>query len=271
MKTGYSILSVVAVMGLLWGGSAEVKGQDAATNKPEVKKKVDAQQRANAKTGRNAAAKKPVRKPNPAFEPPQVVDGLPNVLLIGDSISIGYMVAAREKLKGVANVWRPTTNCGPTTKGVESLDSWLGDRKWDVIHFNFGLHDLKYMGPNNENLADPESASSHQQVPIDQYAANLKKIAERLKKTGATVIWRETTPVPKGAKGRVVGDSKRYNEAAAKVMEEVGGIQVDRMYDFAIKNVENLPANVHYSQEGSKKLAEQVARSVKAAIESRAK
>ena len=118
--------------------------------------------------------------------PPQVQDGLPNVLLIGDSISIGYTVMVREALAGEANVFRPLTNCGPTTKGLESLDQWLGDRKWDVIHFNFGLHDLKYMGPNNENLADPHAETSHQQVPIEQYAANLKQIANRLKKTGAT-------------------------------------------------------------------------------------
>ncbi len=103
-------------------------------------------------------------------------------------------------------------------EGLESLESWLGDRKWDVIHFNFGLHDLKYMGPNNENLADPKAKGSHQQVPIDQYAANLKQIAERLKKTGATVIWCETTPVPEGSRGTRRGRfGKRYNDAAAKV------------------------------------------------------
>ena len=65
------------------------------------------------------------------------------------------------------------------------LDEWIGDRKWDVIHWNFGLHDLKYMGPNNENLADPEADDSHQQVPVEQYTENLRKIGKRLKETGA--------------------------------------------------------------------------------------
>ncbi len=180
------------------------------------------------------------------------------------------MVPAREQLAGEANVFRPNTNCGPSTRGLESLESWLGDRQWDVIHFNFGLHDLKYMGPNNENLADPKAETSHPQVPIDEYAANLKQIAERLKKTGAVVIWRETTPVPEGAAGRVVGDSARYNEAAAKVMAEVGGILTDPMFAYAKENAEQLPANVHYTKEGSAKLAEQVARSVRAALKSRA-
>lgn len=200
----------------------------------------------------------------PQFRPPEKIDpALPNVLLIGDSISIGYMLPAREALKGVANVFRPATNCGPTTKGLAEIDQWLGDRKWDLIHWNHGLHDLKYMGPNNENLADPKAGTSHQQVPPDQYAKNLKTLAERLKQTGATIIFCQTTPVPEGAAGRVVGDAKKYNEIAEKVMEEVGGIEINRLYDFAIQNVDNLPANVHYSNEGSAKLGNQVASVIK--------
>ncbi|MCA9139230.1 MAG: SGNH/GDSL hydrolase family protein [Planctomycetales bacterium] len=200
------------------------------------------------------------RKPNPAFADPKIDDRLPNVLLIGDSISIGYMVAARNALEGKANVFRPATNCGPTTKGLEEIDRWIGDRKWDVIHFNFGLHDLKYMGPKGQNLAEPTAADSHQQVPIDEYAANIKTIAERLKKTGAKVIWRETTPVPEGAAGRVPGDSAKYNAAAAKVIAEVGGIEVDPFFEFAESiSKDQLPKNVHYTAEGSKKLGEHVA------------
>ena len=219
------------------------------------------------------AKKTTKKKVNSAMQPPKVQAGLPNVLLIGDSISIGYMVPARKQLEGIANVWRPPTNCGPTTRGLESLESWLklGDGKWDVIHFNFGLHDLKFMGPNGENLADPQAKTSHPQVPLDEYSANLTKIAKRLKETGATVIWRETTPTPEGCKGRVPGDSKKYNEAAAKVMKELGGIETDPMFDFALQHADQKNANVHYSSAGSAKLAEQVARTVKAALKSRKK
>ncbi|TWU02766.1 SGNH/GDSL hydrolase family protein [Stieleria varia] len=211
------------------------------------------------------APKKAQRKPaaarvNPAYEAPDVVEGLPHVLLIGDSISIGYMLDVREALKGTANVWRPPTNCGPTTNGVQNLDKWLGDRKWDVIHFNFGLHDLKYMGPKGENLASPTAPDSHQQVSLEDYGKNIRTIAERLKKAGRVVIWRETTPVPQGAAGRVPGDSAKYNAMAAKVIAEVGGIETDPMFSFA-KEIESTqrPANVHYTAEGSKKLGQHVA------------
>ncbi len=200
------------------------------------------------------------KRVNPAFVPPEIDKSLPNVLLIGDSISIGYMVDARRELKGTANVFRPATNCGPTTRGIEQLESWIGDRKWDVIHFNFGLHDLKYMGPKGKNLASPSAADSHMQVPIDQYAENLRKIALRLKKTGAKVIWRETSPVPEGSNGRVAGDSAKYNAVAAKVMAEVGGIQTDPFFEFAQSiSGQQLPKNVHYKPEGSASLGKHVA------------
>ena len=192
---------------------------------------------------------------------------LPRVLLIGDSISIGYTVDVREMLQGVANVHRPLTNCGPTTKGVAELEEWLGDRPWDVIHFNFGLHDLKYMGPDGSNLADPKAEGSHQQVPIDIYKENIGKIVDRLKLTGAELIWRNTTPVPEGAAGRVLGDSVKYNDAVLPVME-ANGIPIDDMFAYASNRLSDiqLKANVHFTPMGSRYLAERVTDQIRAAL-----
>ena len=212
--------------------------------------------------------KKAKRRPNPAMAKVKDVPGLPRVLLIGDSISIGYTVPVRQMLEGKANVHRPLTNCGPTSKGVVEIEKWLGDGKWDVIHFNWGLHDLKYLGPNGENLADPTKASSKQQVPPEQYEANLRKLVERLKKTDAKLIWRSTTPVPEGAKGRVVGDSAKYNAIAAKIMKE-HDIPIDDQYAFALPRLKEIqrPANVHFTTEGSKQLAKQAVEAIFKALE----
>ncbi len=90
---------------------------------------------------------------NPAFAKVADDPALPRVLLIGDSISIGYTLPTRDALKGKANVHRPPANCGPTPRGVEHLDAWLGDGKWNVIHFNFGLHDLKYVNDAGRNTS----------------------------------------------------------------------------------------------------------------------
>lgn len=209
------------------------------------------------------------RVENPAMKPIDDQPGLPRVLLIGDSISIGYTLAVREELKGRANVHRPTTNCGPTTNGLANLEKWLGDKPWDVIHFNWGLHDLKYMNAQG-TLLNPADPKANQQVPPEQYEKNLRELVARLKKTGATLIWCETTPVPVGAAGRVADDSVKYNEIAARVMRE-SGIATDDLHAFAKSRLQEiqLPANVHFSAEGSKTLARQVAQSITTALQSR--
>ena len=211
---------------------------------------------------------RPARKPNPALAAVRDVPGLPRVLLIGDSISIGYTVAVRKLMTGKANVHRPLTNCGPTTKGLAEIDAWLGSGRWDVIHFNWGLHDLKYLGPQGQNLADPAAASSRQQVPPDQYAANLQKLVLRLKKTGATLIWRSTTPVPTGARGRLAGDSAKYNAIAKKIMDE-HGIVIDDQYAFVMPRLKQLqrPANVHFTPAGSQELAQQAVRAIQKVLQ----
>ncbi|MEZ5942227.1 MAG: SGNH/GDSL hydrolase family protein [Planctomycetaceae bacterium] len=200
------------------------------------------------------------RKQN-ALSPIEDVEGLPRVLLIGDSISIGYTLPTRKNLEGVANLHRISTNGGPTTRGLASLDQWIGDSKWDVIHFNWGLHDLKYIDDKG-GLADVEAGE--QQVPIEEYEKNLDELVQKLKKTGAKLIWCSTTPVPEGAKGRVPGDEVKYNEAAQRVMKK-HDVLVNDLWRFASEQPADiqLPANVHYTPAGSGKLADHVAGIIK--------
>ena len=217
-----------------------------------------------------AAKAKKKRPASGAMAPVTDVEGLPRVLLIGDSISIGYTVHVRNLLKGKANVHRPRANCGPTTRGLQSIEDWLktgGEgKKWDIIHFNWGLHDLKYMGKDGSNLADPKNPASRQQVPPAEYEKNLAKLTQRLKKTGAKLIWRNTTPVPEGSQGRVVGDSAKYNTIAARIMDKEG-IPTDDLFTFTKENPSLIrEANVHYTPEGSKALAAEVVKAIKKAL-----
>ena len=198
------------------------------------------------------------KKPNPLA---RIEDqsGLPRVLLIGDSISIGYTLPVRELLKGKVNLHRIPTNGGATIKGLEQIDSWIGKKKWDVIHFNWGLHDLKYMGPNGENLF-PKEKGGKVQVALVKYKKNLERLVSRLNKTGAKLIWRNTTPIPPGSKGRYVGDSISYNSAASLVMIR-HGIPTHDLFTLSRERMKEImkPANVHFTEEGSKVLAESVA------------
>jgi acyl-CoA thioesterase-1 len=205
------------------------------------------------------AAKPPAaaKAPNPAFAKVEDDPKLPRVLLIGDSISIGYTPAVRELLKGKANVHRIPTNGGPTSNGVKNLDAWLGDGKWDVIHLNFGLHDLKVMKDEKH------------QVPSEEYKRNLETIVDRLLKTGAKVIWATTTPVPEGPLNPVrrFGDVATYNDIAATVMagRTVAIDELNAAITPRLKELQN-PKDVHFTAGGYKLLAGEVARSIEAAL-----
>lgn len=200
------------------------------------------------------------RAPDTAMKSIEDVAGLPRVLLIGDSVSIGYTENVRERLKGKANVHRIPTNGGSSTKGLTSLKTWLGDEKWDVIHFNFGLHDLLYMGPDGNRGVDPKLPGAHHQVDPTEYGKNLTEIVSVMKATGAKLIWCNTTPVPEGASHRVADESVKYNEVAAAVMTKAG-IPINDLHSHARTRLDKiqLPANVHFSKAGDAYLAEKVA------------
>jgi len=78
---------------------------------------------------------------------------LPAALILGDSISMGYAPLVRERLNGVVHVVRPEVNCMDSGFGLAHLDEWLGETPWDVIHFNFGLHDLKYLASDGRYVS----------------------------------------------------------------------------------------------------------------------
>lgn len=198
---------------------------------------------------------------------------LPNVLILGDSISIGYTVPVRDALQGMANVFRPETNCGDTRKGLEQLDAWLGDTKWHVIHFNWGLHDLAYRSPK----VRLDKVNGTQSVPLQQYKENLEKLVVRMKQTGAVLIWASTTRVPENEPGRIPGDEIRYNAAAAEIMKR-HGVMINDLHTLTAGFGGELSAgsglgigNVHYTREGSAMLSAQVAEKIGQALPVRRK
>ncbi|HEY2574634.1 MAG TPA: SGNH/GDSL hydrolase family protein, partial [Verrucomicrobiaceae bacterium] len=205
-----------------------------------------------------ADAKAPAKtaaKPSPSTAPIQDVPGLPRVLLIGDSISMGYTLPVRKLLEGKANVHRIPTNGGPSKKGMTDIDKWLGDGKWDVIHFNFGIHDLKFM-PDGKR-----------QVESADYEKNLRSLVAKMKATGAKVIFATTTPIPSDSKPNKFGSVKEYNDIARQVMEE-NGVKIDDLNALITPELAKyqLPENVHYHGEGYEFMAKQVAAEIEAVL-----
>jgi len=203
---------------------------------------------------------------NPAFA--KVVDdpALPRVLIIGDSISIGYTADLRKALEGKVNLHRIPGNAGHTAMGLAGLPKWLDKKngKWDLIHFNWGLWDLCYRNPESKNQGKRDKEKGSLTHTPEVYAANLEKIVTSLKKTGAILVFATTTPVPEGEAGRKVGDDALYNRAALEVMKKHGivvddlhAVMVGKMKEYASK-----PGDVHFKSEGYTILAGEVAKSI---------
>lgn len=157
---------------------------------------------------------------------------LPRVLLIGDSVSRGYTQPTRKALEGKANVHRAPANCGATTAGLKNLDVWLGEGKWDVVHFNFGIHDRA--------------------TPAADYVKRLEEIVVRLEKTRAKLIWTSTTPIPDNpAQKQTAASIVEKNALAAEVMKK-HGIPTDDLFAAITPHLAKLqnPNDVHFTGEG---------------------
>lgn len=207
-------------------------------------------------SGQNATPKKKAA-PNPSVVPVQEVADLPRVLLIGDSISMGYTLGVRKLLEGKANVLRIPQNGGPTKNGTANIEKWLGSGPWDVIHFNWGIHDLKFM-PDGKRQVEP-----------GDYEANLRALVARMKQTGAKLIWATTTPIPDGelTPSRKFGLVAEYNEIAARVMKEQGVPTNDLNAWITPKLAEmQKPRDVHFLNPGSDYLAQKVAQEIEKAL-----
>ena len=114
---------------------------------------------------------------------------------------------------------------------------------WDVIHFNFGVHDTAHRNPNN--YTDRDKNKYPITVSIEQYEANLRKMVARMKTTGATLIWARTSPLPENADGWVKGIEKEYNAVADRIMKE-NGVIINDLYSESIRQgFPKSPDNVH--------------------------
>lgn len=182
---------------------------------------------------------------------------LPKVVLVGDSIRMGYESGVAKQLEGKAIVFGPKANCGDSNNVAKNLDAWVIKQKPDLVHFNCGIHDTKKF-----------PASGKFQVSPEQYEANLRTIVERLRKeTSATIVFATTTPILTGRalKARAKAEYElsdesveRFNAIARKVMADLKVPVNDLNGVFADKETrEKMMTNdgVHFSPAGSARLA----------------
>ncbi len=185
---------------------------------------------------------------------------LPRVLIVGDSISIGYTPVVKELLNGKAEVDRVVGNAADTRNTLAHLDDWLSRGTYQVISLNCGLHDLKFTEANKTF-----------QVPLEEYKKNLPRIVERLRASGASVIWVTTTPVDDLRHAKRLAEFSRYernveeyNAGATPIMKKLG-VPVCDLHKVVRKAGEDKllgKDGVHYTGPGYRLLGEKVAAAI---------
>lgn len=186
----------------------------------------------------------------------------PRILLVGDSVVGGYYSATRNQFAGTAVVYSGGTTyneaCPDWKKIVDEYIAKGGQRGWDVIQFNWGLHAVKYVDESNKTLSADQPGARIQFTPAD-YANNMERFVAELKRTGARLVFATTTPIPENATGAIVHlDLAPYNDAAVAIMK-LNDIPVNDLHAVGLSRMKELqiPGNVHFTAYGYKELAKQ--------------
>ncbi len=175
---------------------------------------------------------------------------LPRVLLVGDSICNGYQGRVRELLKGKMNVsYWISSYCVTSAAYLPLLTVYLEEAKYDVIHFNNGLHSLG--------------------TPTAAYEKGVRRVFQliREKQPDAKLVWCTSTPLTNEVK---TAKCRALNVAAAKVVAELGGIETDDLFSLLdpLDRTANWSDEYHHREAVQKKEAAQVTASVLSALES---
>ena len=207
---------------------------------------------------------------------PQVAPGrggreLARVLILGDSISIGYTPTVAELLAGRVEVHHNPGNAAYTSFGLRHLKDWLAGRPWDVIHFNWGIWDLHCLARD----ADPLEPSGDQldrqgvrRTTAAQYGKNLREIVTLLRPAGRKLIWASTIPLPESGTLYVrAGEEIEYNRIAQRIMQE-NDIEVNDLHAHLLPEIGRWqkPDDVHLTKEGYRHAGERVTQVIEARL-----
>jgi lysophospholipase L1-like esterase len=188
------------------------------------------------------------------------------ILLIGDSIRIGYDDYVKKCMENLAEVYYPRDNCGLSTNILRYLHVWTDALKLyeaDAVHFNVGLWDtLRIYG--DKTIISP-----------DTYRDNLRRIVGRIRLLfpSAKIIFATSTPVledefVKGFEERSNADIEAFNEIACDVMAQEA-VVINDLYEL----MKDVPTDYHsdqthfYTAPATERLGMQVSRVLCEALE----
>lgn len=188
-----------------------------------------------------------------------------NVLLIGDSIRMGYDKEIRKALEGRAKVVFPEDNCQFAAYVCRYFAEWfdgVDGKDFDVVHWNAGLHDVLRLFGEEPN------------TPIEIYEYYIERICQRIRKLcpDAKVIFATSTSVISEKMApdfmRYNEDIEKYNQAAVRIVTKYG-FEVNDLYAVS----KTLPEEAHsdavhyYTDMGTEFFSKQVLEYIEKALD----
>lgn len=173
---------------------------------------------------------------------------LPRVLLIGDSITRDYYPGVEKRLAGKAYVARlATSRFASDPVLLQEIALVLDNTKFDVIHFNNGMHGWQ-----------------HSEAEYEQAFPELLK-AIRAHAPQAKLIFATTTSLKESKPGHSLAASdERIAERNRIALKSIKGkeVAVDDLNSLVHGHPEWHSDNVHFNSEGIQIEAQQVAASI---------
>ena len=167
------------------------------------------------------------------------------IVLIGDSIRMGYDKYVKEAFAEVAEVYYPSANCSFATNIIRFVHEWKKKGEWpddvDLVHWNAGLWDV------------PEILGDDPVTPIDQYEVQIARIDKRLRLLfpSAKIIFATSTAVQEEKFGETFkrrnSTIEAFNVAAIKALDGTGTV-IDDLYAVTATAPEECHSDMtHYS------------------------
>ena len=176
---------------------------------------------------------------------------LPNVLLLGDSITRNYYPAVARPLTGKANVYLMATSA---SVGDPRLPLQLADFAtaeavhFSLVHFNNGMHGWAYS----------ESQYEH------AFPSFLRAIQDAA--PGARLIWATTTPVKVDATPGPTNSRIESRNAIAKTFVQKAGLPIDDQHELMMHHLETYQDTVHFNEDGAEIQGAQAAATIESAL-----
>lgn len=173
---------------------------------------------------------------------------LPNVLLLGDSITRAYFPEVGRQLDGVANVYlmASSTSVGDPRleRQIEEFSSAEGVT-FSVVHFNNGMHGWAY-------------SEQEYREAFPAFVTEIRAIAPK-----AVLIWATTTPVKKETDPGPTNARVEARNAIAEILVKAGGIAIDDQHGLMTKHADLYQDSVHFNEQGAAIQGKQAAESIR--------